>query len=114
MRAGFHTEELAIRHMGQPCQRMPEIRVMGSKRPRDILWRQPLSHPPIIGDIGLIIKIDKFMMAHLAKHQNGHNGKNNADENLAPILEDPVFYHFPAFVFKSGFIASNTSFSDIT
>lgn len=61
MGAGVEAEALAVGHVGKPGERMPVGRVEGGERPFDARQRQSRLHHRVVGDIVIVVEIQKIV-----------------------------------------------------
>src|SRR5262245_858815 len=57
----LHAEQLAIDHVGNPCQRMPIRSVSRAKCPRDIGPGQACGNVRVFEDVIAVVNVDKVM-----------------------------------------------------
>ena len=79
-------EELDVRHVREPRQRMPIARRRRLKCPDDAGRRQSALDVCVGGDVGRIIIIDKTARQRAAKNRQRRHGQRQADRPGAPSL----------------------------
>ncbi len=82
MRAGIHTEQLAIEHMGHGGKRMPVLRMHVGERPDNAVPIQTGEHVHVVCDVERIVVVDELMMKRLSKHGPRQRDQSGADGEL--------------------------------
>src|SRR4029077_2350365 len=78
-------EQLAIDHMGNPCEWMPVPRVKGGKRPADSRERNTAIHHWIFLDIRGVIERDEAMPYQLRIDPKRHYRQTEQDEKVGSL-----------------------------
>src|ERR1035437_9706946 len=76
--------ELAISHMREPSQRMPEIGVGSLESPADVLPGQPREHMWIGRDVFVIIVIDEVETQHRPRNDEREKRQPQANQTRRP------------------------------
>ncbi len=72
MAAGTETVDLAIEHVADACQRMPETRVSVRPHPRNTVQSQAAADLGVLINILVVIEVDEPVPKRLAKDQPRH------------------------------------------
>src|SRR5215216_5347995 len=80
MRAGAQAEELAVEHVGQPCERVPIARVSGCECPRYAIPGQAGLDVGIGGDVITIVVVYKVVVSDGPKENKGKQGEDDGDQ----------------------------------
>ena len=59
MSGRIHPEPLDIRHVRNPCERVPITSIISRERPNEVSPSQPLQHVGVIGHVVRVIVIDE-------------------------------------------------------
>src|SRR5437870_127233 len=62
MASRIQSEELAIKHVGEPGDWMPIRSVTGRKRPGHILPAKPGPHVRVLNDVPQVVEVNEFVM----------------------------------------------------
>jgi hypothetical protein len=73
---GIQTKQSAVHHVGKPGERMPISCLSGSKGPPYGFAGEPQLHLRVVGDVDIIVVVDKVMILHLPV-----NSKNCYNQN---------------------------------
>ena len=85
--AGTGAEQLTIKHMRQPCQRVPVTRLVGGKGPDDTIFGQAVQNVVIIIYVVVIVVFGKIKTGNLPEDQQGTQYQDKIREN------DESFFH---------------------
>ena len=73
MPACIQAKDLAVEHVGKPCEWVPVGGVRRGECPRDSRQCQSLSHDRVFTDIAPVIQDDELMAHHLGVHGESHS-----------------------------------------
>ena len=63
--SGFQSEQLIIRHKRQPDQGMPQIEILGGKRPQDAFFGETCFYAGVLGYVNIVIKMQEIKFIDL-------------------------------------------------
>ena len=69
----IQAKDLAVEHVGNPCERMPVGGVKCRECPRDSGQRQAAVHNRVLADIPVVIQDDELVVHHLGVHGENHS-----------------------------------------
>ena len=69
----IQAKDLAVQHVGKPCERMPVGGVKCRECPRDSRQRQSLVHDRVFTDIAIVIQDDELVAHHLGVHGESYS-----------------------------------------
>ena len=73
------TEDLAIRHVGQPGQRVPIAGIPGVERPAQALEGQPALNLGVLGQVSVVIIINEIAIQDRPIHDQGQQEQRESD-----------------------------------
>src|SRR5437016_11005981 len=83
MPAGVETKELAIQHVRKTSDGEPVRGIAGSDRPLQASRRDALAHVRILGDVFVIVVVDKVEVPHLGIHGERCQKQDKVNQEVA-------------------------------
>ena len=80
----IETKELVVHHMGEPGERMPISGLGGCKGPNYGLAGESRLHVGIVGDVDIIVIVDKLMVFHLPVNTKDKYNQNQTYKGFPP------------------------------
>jgi hypothetical protein len=80
MPPGVQPEELNIKHVGKPRERVPELGVERRERPTDSLHRKTALNRPVFGDVFGIVINKEIAIIDPPEGDEGSSHQKNANE----------------------------------
>jgi len=90
--------KLNIKHMGQPCNRMPVSSMKACESPPYAFKCKTCLNMKIFCNIGFVIIVDKFMICYLPIYSERCSNKKQAYDNFLSFLVQKIIFYF-AFIF---------------
>lgn len=86
MVSGIETEELTVRHVRQPCQRVPVRHVVRSESPFNIFRSKARCHVRVIRNIGMVIVTYKVISQYAPVCNDCGQTQNQINPNRPIVL----------------------------
>jgi hypothetical protein len=108
MSTSIEAEELTIQHVRKPCQRVPEESAAVRESPYYAVESQAFPDILVIGNVHLVIEINKRKISDLLEANNGCDSQQNAEAGKLIFFYGLV--HF--FILKVWFLGSKLDISE--
>ena len=86
MAAGPQSVNLAIRHVTQRRERMPQTRVTMSEDPLESVESESTTNLSVFVNVAVVIEVDKVVAECLPKNEPDDRGEKNADGDREPAI----------------------------
>ena len=75
---GIQTKQSVVHHVGEPGERMPISGPSCSKGPTSSFARQSRLHVRVVGDVDIIVVVDKLMILYLPVNSKDRYSQNQS------------------------------------
>jgi len=86
MSHGIEVVELAVKHMGQPSERVPVGCMGGGKGPNKTLAGKPSLNVRIFANVLCVVEMDKVMICHLPENNQDSQDQQKTDEKFMTFM----------------------------